>query len=242
MSVTLKNTLLKNTLIRPAVPMDSIRGNILWLDSTDASTITLNGSNVSQWNDKSGYGNNVQQTTASKQPLYTTYNGKPAIQFGGDDYFTTVSNFPALTSYTIFVACRYNAVGAGSDTLGLYSFGTPPSNRVIMSKPNDQSYLRIDHPPTSASYTDKTITTSPLVQTAKWTGSQTRLYINGSLSTTILGSSNALFSDIGAVGAYNNSGLLPLQGHIFEFIVYGRELNDSDRGAIETYLTNKWGI
>ena len=39
----------------------------LWLDGADASTITLNGSTVSQWNDKSGNGRHVSQATASQQ-------------------------------------------------------------------------------------------------------------------------------------------------------------------------------
>lgn len=34
----------------------SISGLALWLDASDLSTITLNGSNVSEWRDKSGAG------------------------------------------------------------------------------------------------------------------------------------------------------------------------------------------
>lgn len=44
----------------------------LWLDATDASTITLNGTTVSQWNDKSGNGRNATQSTAANQPTYVT--------------------------------------------------------------------------------------------------------------------------------------------------------------------------
>ncbi len=40
----------------------------LWLDAADTNTITLNGSTVSQWNDKSGNGRNAVQATASNQP------------------------------------------------------------------------------------------------------------------------------------------------------------------------------
>lgn len=55
----------------------------LWLDAADASTITLNGSAVSQWNDKSGNGNHVTQATASAQPTYsmTGFNGLPTLSF-----------------------------------------------------------------------------------------------------------------------------------------------------------------
>lgn len=40
----------------------------LWLDAADSSTVTLNGSTVSQWNDKSGNGRNAVQATAANQP------------------------------------------------------------------------------------------------------------------------------------------------------------------------------
>lgn len=42
----------------------------LWLDAADASTVTLNGSTVSQWSDKSGNGRNATQSTAASQPAY----------------------------------------------------------------------------------------------------------------------------------------------------------------------------
>lgn len=42
----------------------------LWLDADDASTITLNGSNVSQWSDKSGNSLHLVQSSAAAQPIY----------------------------------------------------------------------------------------------------------------------------------------------------------------------------
>lgn len=53
----------------------------LWLSPQDASTITLNGSDVSDIADKSGNGNDFAQTTAVIQPLYNTtgINGRNTI-------------------------------------------------------------------------------------------------------------------------------------------------------------------
>jgi hypothetical protein len=45
----------------------------VWLDAADASTITLNGATVSQWNDKSGNARNAVQATTAYQPLYAAY-------------------------------------------------------------------------------------------------------------------------------------------------------------------------
>lgn len=55
----------------------------LWLDAADASTITLNGSNVSQWNDKSGNNRNATQATATNRPAYNAsgFNSKGIVSF-----------------------------------------------------------------------------------------------------------------------------------------------------------------
>ena len=85
----------------------------LWLDADDADTITLNGSDVSQWNDKSGNGNHVSNGAASTQPAYLTtgWNGKPTVSFtkaGLEFLFKDgVSNFAANNDYTLASAFEY---------------------------------------------------------------------------------------------------------------------------------------
>ena len=56
----------------------------LWLDAEDSASITLNGSTVSQWNDKSGNGRHVSQAAAASQPTYraTGMLGKPTLDWG----------------------------------------------------------------------------------------------------------------------------------------------------------------
>jgi hypothetical protein len=69
----------------PWTPADLGASLALWLDADDASTITLNGSNVAQWSDKSGNDRHATQATAANQPTYTAsaYAGKPAFTFDG---------------------------------------------------------------------------------------------------------------------------------------------------------------
>ena len=79
----------------------------LWLDADDADTITLNGSNVAQWDDKSGNGNHVSNGTAATQPAYLTtgWNGKPTVSFTKTGlaflFKAGVSNFAARNDFTI---------------------------------------------------------------------------------------------------------------------------------------------
>lgn len=58
-----------------------------WYDASDTSTITVSGSSVTQWNDKSTNGYNLTQSTGTKQPQSgtTTLNSKNVIAFDGGD-------------------------------------------------------------------------------------------------------------------------------------------------------------
>jgi hypothetical protein len=66
---------------------------LLWLDASDASTITETLGAVSQWDDKSGNGNHVTQGTASLQPVSgsNTLNSLNVIDFDGSDALVRTS-------------------------------------------------------------------------------------------------------------------------------------------------------
>ena len=76
-----------SSVIFDAFSPTDISGLQLWLDANDSETITLNGSTVSQWDDKSGNDYHVTQSTASYQPTYSTaqLNGKNVVTFDGID-------------------------------------------------------------------------------------------------------------------------------------------------------------
>lgn len=88
----------------------------LWLDADDASTITLNGSKVSQWSDKSGNNRHAAQATAANQPTYTASNavlaGKPSV--GALSPAGTVGVVtPPFSARTLFFVTAY---GTGVET------------------------------------------------------------------------------------------------------------------------------
>ena len=81
----------------------------LWFDADDASTITLNGSTVSQWRDKSVNALHVSQSTASLQPAYLAadLNGKAGIDFYLNKGLFSTSN--PVVSFVITVIKARNA-------------------------------------------------------------------------------------------------------------------------------------
>ena len=87
----------------------------LWLKANDSSTITLNGSTVSQWRDKSGNNRHASQATAASQPTYaaTGFNGKPTIQFDGINDQLNLVQFAQVSNQNIFAVVDTTSIGAG---------------------------------------------------------------------------------------------------------------------------------
>ncbi len=109
----------------------------LWLDAADTSTITLNGSTVSQWNDKSGNGRNAVQNTAINQPTYKSsdavFGNKPSIGAQTNIGYVGVVT-PSFTARTWFLIVAYkNGAAATFNTAfpvllsGTGGFGTERS-------------------------------------------------------------------------------------------------------------------
>jgi hypothetical protein len=82
-------------LLRPTPTGFDLRrlsGLVQWYDAADQSTMTLNGTTVSEWRSKVG-GVAVSQATAGAQPTLTQsyYNGRSALTFDGGDFLSNSS-------------------------------------------------------------------------------------------------------------------------------------------------------
>lgn len=90
-----------------------ITGCSLWLDASDATSVLLNGSAVSGWNDKSGNSRHFAQTSGVCQPTYVTssINSKNIIRFDGTNDFMVGSSgcnnlLKNLGDYTILTVYK----------------------------------------------------------------------------------------------------------------------------------------
>ena len=86
-------------LLGGKISIKSLPGLALWLDASDASTITI-ATGVSVWADKSGKGNNATQGTGAAQPTVqaAAQNGKNTIRFTGAST-QTLTLTSAITVY-----------------------------------------------------------------------------------------------------------------------------------------------
>lgn len=236
----------------PFAPTD-IANLGLWLDAADAASVTLNGSNVAQWNDKSGNAQHASQGTAANQPVYTTaaQNGKNVVTFDGvNDHLSCgdVLDFGTNTGRTVFVVGSASSTAQGfcgksgaSNQNGMFGFfrDTNGINGAFMFVRNDGT--------SNLGFGSGVVTTTGV--TCLMTGRFDRaagtklVTVDGTAGTTDAPTVNAWNwdnADVFTVGAYRTS-LWFLNGRICEFVLYERALTAPEVAQVQAYLKTKWG-
>lgn len=226
----------------------------LWLDADDAATITLNGTTVSQWNDKSGNGRNVTQAVAANQPTYTAtgLNGKPVLTFNGTNSFMTFQTaFGTVTEFNAVVVWRTNASGVGNFDY-LYQIGDG-SNALSLNaaSPTAGSFngnyygLTSATPATAFDFSTPAVFNAAKISSHRiGTGTAHNFWVNGSARTVPAWSQSLnVNSSTSGLGRFINSNAHFLQGYIAEMVfVTNTALSTADRERLEGYLAWKWGL
>jgi len=224
----------------------SISGLKLWLDATDAGTITLNGSLVSEWRDKSGNAFHFSQGTSNNQPSYTgTINGKAAIAFDGtndglDRLSATNSTVADATGACAFVVYEIN----GTDSqYAAFKTHTNSSGHDLFNGTTYHAYFRAARlttspapPSTGRVLLSSSSNVSTDTQSLRVNGS---VYVSQTCATTFA-AWRALSGGLANWGVgYDASYLL---GSVGEVIVVGRAVTATEISAVEKYLAKKWGV
>ena len=229
----------------------SISGLALWLDASDATTITHVGGSASQWRDKSGLANHASQATGTKQPITgtRTLNGLNVVDFDGSDDFMTlgVANLggtrlfaDATDEFTVFAVTDYDGLGGypiakrdGSN----FQFG------ILRGSAGNAELIAVVRG-TQVSQANGLSGTVRALQGVRWDGSAANLYLNLSAAVPLtVGGSSELPSETILIGARTSaSPTFFLEGGAAEIVVYDRDLNDTEVGQIRTYLVNKWSV
>ena len=90
-----------------------VAGASLWLDADDASSLSLNGSLVTQWVDKSGNNRYATPGGAGSEPSLHTdgLNGRDTITFGSNDGMN-INYALSAAPYTLYII--YDTTGASA--------------------------------------------------------------------------------------------------------------------------------
>jgi hypothetical protein len=112
-----------SSIKKPIIPGDALwtaanRTVDLWLDSTDASTFTFDGSLINVQADKSGNGNDVRQTTASNKPTIATVSGINSVSLDGVNDRLEADSYQPFGELTVYiVASNESSTTAGVNPL-----------------------------------------------------------------------------------------------------------------------------
>jgi hypothetical protein len=223
----------------------------LWLDAEDTSTITLNGSTVSQLADKSGNGRNAAQATATAQPTYnaTGINSKPSLIFDGvDDSLSTVANL-GISGNSLFTIVAVHNVLSTAAYLCPFSFGgTGAGNAfhwMITNAGAPNMWAGFDNS-TQLGIVSLSSITSPFIVSMNRTStvnSSWRIRQNGSELSVTSGNTATvnLTSAPFNIGRYIN-GVNYANINFGEIVVIPSSLDTLSMQKLEGYLAWKWGL
>jgi hypothetical protein len=221
-----------------------------WFDADDAATITLNGTGVSQWNDKSGNGRHVSQSNAGAQPTYTTgqLNGRPIVAFDTTDdrLFTTSGGADGVDDTSMFVVMRMNAGGANEDTpVGIGLSGQLRRVRTLYRAINGTALEFEGWGNAATSSLSWDIGGSYHIFGARQAGQAVQLRRDGvAANTTFFQSPLTVNSNNLYLGGLDDGagGNRRTDGNFAEVLVFYTSINDATTRLVERYLSNKWGI
>ncbi|MBS1954390.1 MAG: chitobiase/beta-hexosaminidase C-terminal domain-containing protein [Cyanobacteria bacterium SZAS-4] len=224
-------------------------GLVTWLKSDYG--VTTSGSNVTNWTDFSGLGNSASQATSTKQPTFVTnaVNGFPALSFDGtSDYMQLPSGMAGFAGATIYIVANPTTITLARRLLDFGSGVTNNNNLTVsefVSGANKGSSLVSYNGSTSSIVSSTTGLTASTFQVLEYlqNGSNVgTLFTNGTQTATgTVTNINNVTRSTNVIGAACNNNDW-FSGSIAEILVYNTALSSTDRGNVQTYLKNKYGI
>ena len=216
----------EGTLALRLVPPDVSATLAYRLDASNSDSLTLSGSNVTDWNDSSGAGVNFSQSNADQQPTYIpqSIGGRPAIRFGTGGSKRMYANKSA-DAHTVFIVNRKTAADRGLAGIwgqNEWDFGIrAEAANKWQAVGNESDFTNLGH-----------------------------MYINGVEGNSfVLNDPHILTADRGSVATHTHAigdywghtgHLRYFQGEIGEVLVYSGTLSATERDAVVAYLHKKW--
>ena len=213
----------------------SIEGLAVWFDASVASSVTLNGGNVSQWNDLSGNDRHATQATAGNQPSYSTaaLNGKNVVVAQDASRSLKTTAFLAGLPQTVFVVASTSGTNQGIFQRGIV-------NSVHALWRSSAFIARRG----SGNDANATASDGYKVFTCLFEVSLGRILVGSTQGTdntgTVTGS--AVATDNRTLALFNLDTVLGMVGGIAEFLYYNASLSDAEQTKVRSYLSQKWNV
>lgn len=229
---------------------------VLWLDAADTSTITASSGAVSQWDDKSGNGYHVSQSTGANQPTTgtVTKNGLNVLDFDGSTDTLSRTTDTALgqnvSGTTIYAVADWDTNVGGR----IIAYSTPTDTTVRSQLFMNTSTQMQFNGRTLDANTIATVNSGTLATTTwyavgvvvDYANTDVFIYINGTQdgsntsyqTQTTTSNTVSSFLTIGNALSLNNH----LDGQIAEILVFHSAHSATTRETMFNYLSRKWGL
>jgi hypothetical protein len=207
----------------------------LWLDASDATTITAAGGFVSQWDDKSGNSKHVTQGTGSRQPQtgVATISTLNALQFDGGDWLENATSIISAQPASFF--CLFNVTAAAGTDESLFD-GYSLADRIAVFRGSDGQFYTYAG---SAIVSHGAYATGGASASGVVNGASSAVGLDGDLTpSTGDPGSEALSSGI-RVGA-NAQNNVPLNGSIATVVLASSTWDTDTRQKVEGWAHWHW--
>ena len=212
----------------------------IWLDASDATTLTSSGGLVSEWRDKSGNARHAVQTSPSSQP---TLNGS-AISISDYNRFMTGAMAVGSMPTSIQVTVVFTASGGGRNGYQSHPF-TRTTNNFPTPYDGYNDTLLVGGPTGSyagfGGYADIRNRTTRTVLSTSMSATKVEQYLNGTLQKTDSG--NYPYQDVPSIFYVGTRAdrYTHFTGEINEIVVTN-DLSSTDRTSLNSYLGAKWAV
>ena len=220
---------------------------VLWLDALDSNTLTLSGSNISAWRDKSGRANNSTGVINTPTRRANSINGRPAVFISSNavrgSFSNTISNrelhcFMVCTalstngSYPRFLGLDDGVNGEYNAVTGIEAIGRQGGANFVVSRLNSGAIVN------AADDVPHIVSTFNII-------SNHSIALDGSAGvvTASSGTTGNFAISKWNVGCETGGSLQwNPQIYIGEVLVFSNALSSNVRYQIEGYLATKWGL
>ncbi|MFN7904080.1 MAG: Ig-like domain-containing protein [Pseudobdellovibrionaceae bacterium] len=231
----------------------------LWLDASDASSITASVGRVSEWRDKSGNIRHAKNSNPATQPSYsaTGLGGKPALVYpaSANNYWLRTPAYSWATSrqFANFIVAN---LSSQSPFLRLFTY-EPPTGQNI-SNDFKLGFIGLNSGGNAALAITGTANTSMPIVAGFTVASGARIISNVFGTAGVAADVNAIALDGGSFASRaSNSGAISTggstigaqgggvyswRGSVAEIVQISGPLSVTNRQRIEGYLAWKWGL
>lgn len=229
----------------------------LWLDASDATTLTLDSGNVFDWQDRRQIGalDKLTGASAGVRPAFIAdgWNGRGVVEFADGDHLTS-SGFDDLSgelNYTIFVVAS-NTTGGDRGIITLTNGGNPGVRLGFTGGGSTLSFLhRVPYGATGGVNVtlDNVAANVPHILWGRRAGGviNPELTVGASYPVNLTGASqtnNATTNNWDGQGTVNLGGAAGtgFEGRVAEILIFTRYFNDAALAEMREYLNAKWGV